>query len=66
MRLQGYIKTPSYIGEFRNGVENGKGTVYLPDGRLYYQGTMKNGGCSGEGTLYIYVDKGEEGSIRAK
>ena len=61
-----------YLGEFRTGNEEGKGTVYAvaPDGTVYieYEGDFWNGKAYGEGTHYVYVH-GEskiqyEGSFR--
>ena len=44
-----------YIGEFQNGLRNGKGTIYYKDGKIYYEGDFVNGNGEGNGKI-IYED----------
>lgn len=40
-----------YVGEFKNGLFEGKGTLYIVGGE-YYEGTFKNNEFDGEGAYY--------------
>ena len=57
-----HIKGHNYVGEFKNGFYNGKGTETLPSGK--YVGEFKDGKRSGLGTfIFISGDK-EVGEFR--
>tara|TARA_B110000196_G_C20667605_1_gene440356 strand:- start:265 stop:501 length:237 start_codon:yes stop_codon:yes gene_type:complete len=32
-----------YLGEFKDGIMHGKGTLYNPDGSIYHSGLWKDG-----------------------
>ena len=40
-----------YIGSLKNGLPDGKGTRYTPDGKIRYQGDFVNGCSQGIGKL---------------
>ena len=42
-----------YIGEFKNGLSNGKGTQYYSNGKIKYEGDFINHKYEGNGK-YIY------------
>ena len=42
-----------YIGQFKNGLKDGKGTLYYKNGNIEYEGDFKKGKYDGEGK-YIY------------
>jgi antitoxin component YwqK of YwqJK toxin-antitoxin module len=44
-----------YIGQFRNGLFNGKGTEYYSNGKIQYEGDYVNGNREGKGK-YIWED----------
>ena len=41
-----------YDGNIKNGLEEGKGTAYYPNGNKAYIGEWKNGRFHGKGKLY--------------
>lgn len=47
-------KCTIYIGEFKNGVSEGFGELFLPNGE-YFKGEFKNNKCHGKGE-YHYKD----------
>ena len=44
----------NYVGESKNGVPNGQGTITLSDGGNYI-GEFKNGKPNGQGTCLLYT-----------
>lgn len=46
-----------YIGEVKDGVANGKGTCYNPEGAISRKGTFKNGELDGYGEIYVDGEK---------
>ena len=51
-----------YVGEFRNGKFEGKGTLISGEGK--YVGQFKNGSRSGKGKLYYPNSRYYEGSFQ--
>lgn len=41
-----------YIGEVLNDIPNGKGKLYYPDGKLWYDGQWKDAKFEGQGKMY--------------
>ena len=50
-----YGKMGKYsIGEFKNGLRNGKGTVYYSNGKIMYEGDFVNDKFEGYGKYILY------------
>lgn len=47
-----YINGEKYIGQWEEGVENGKGNLFGESGKLQFEGEWKDGKPDGFGTLY--------------
>ncbi|MFC1844508.1 hypothetical protein ACFLZ5_06915, partial [Thermodesulfobacteriota bacterium] len=60
---QGKITFPTgeYVGEFKNGMRNGKGKLVLADGEVY-EGNWKNDRKHGAGVLKTATGKKYEGN----
>ena len=51
------------MGEFANGLENGKGILYNKDGSMNYEGEFKNSIKEGRGILYYPDGSYTEGNL---
>lgn len=52
-----------YIGEIKDGMANGEGTTYNPDGKISEEGTFKDDKLDGFGTIYVDGNKFYEGEF---
>ena len=55
IRIISKMKFTAYIGEFKNGLSEGKGELFLPNGE-YYKGEFSNNKCHGKGE-YHFLNK---------
>ena len=66
--FKGGEQTYKYIGDFKNSKRDGFGTLFFPDGNIYYKGEFKDDKVHGDGTANLrdgrkYQGQFEEGAI---